>query len=124
MITLPDPIFDEAQKMADSTSRNVQDVLADMITRNFQPFPVHENREVMLREIEAYKELHPQLVKQYKGKFVAIFQGRLVDHDKDPVALLKRIKENYPGQTVLQRKVEETPDKVLRFRSPRFLSNK
>lgn len=123
-ITLPEPVFQEVLKVADSTQQNVQDVLADVITRNFQPFPVHENREAMLQEIEAYKALHAQLVEQYKGQYVAIFRGEMVDHDVNPVELLKRVKHQFPGQTVLQRKVETDPDPILRFRSPRLIPNK
>lgn len=74
----------------------------------------------MLREIEAFRALHPQLVKQYMGKYVAIYQGAVVDDDHDPVALLKRINQKYPDKVVLRRKVEKDPDPVLYFRSPRF----
>jgi hypothetical protein len=121
---LSDPVYREAQKVAHSTQQNVHDVLADVITRSFQPFPVHENRDAMLKEIKAYKALHPQLVDQFRGQYVAIFQGEMVDHDIDPVELLKRVKQQYPDQTVLQRKVESDPDPVLRFRSPRLFPNK
>jgi hypothetical protein len=120
-ITLPDPVYQQAQKIAQSTQRNVQEVLTEVITQNFQPFPVHENREAMLQEVEAFKALHPQLIKQYKGQYVAIYQGQVVDHDSDPVELLKRIKKQYPEQTVLRRKVEDDPEPVLRFRSPRLI---
>ncbi|MCP4356723.1 MAG: hypothetical protein GY796_01735 [Chloroflexi bacterium] len=71
--------------------------------------------------MDTYKKLHPQLVKQYLGKFVAIFQGELVDHDADKEALFFRIKENFPDQVVLQRQVLPDPDPLLHFRSPRLL---
>ncbi|MBX3060897.1 MAG: hypothetical protein KF770_30920 [Anaerolineae bacterium] len=70
-------------------------------------FPMHPDREQMLREIEAFKLMHRQLVQEHLGQYVAIFQGKLVDHDSDPVALLQRIKQKYPDQVVLRRKVEE-----------------
>jgi len=123
LVTLPDPVYQQAQKVAQSTPRDVQEFLTEVITQNLQPFPVHENREDMLREFEAFKMLHPQLVNQFKGQYVAIFKGQMVDHDVDPVALLKRVKEHHPGKTVLQRKVEDNPDPVLWFRSPRLMSN-
>lgn len=122
-ITLPDPIYQQAQRLAQSTQQNVQEVLIEVITRNFKPFPVHENRSAMLLEIEAFRSLHPRLVDHYTGQYVAIFRGQLVDHDNDPVELLKRVKEKFPGQTVLRRKVDANPDPVLQFRSPRFKPN-
>jgi hypothetical protein len=122
-ITLPDPVYQEAQKVAQSTQRNVQEVLTEVITKNFKPFPVNKNRSAMLQEIEAYKSLHPQLVKQYEGQYVAIFHGQMVDHDNDPVELHHRVNSRFPGETVLHRKVGDDPDPILRFRSPRLIPN-
>jgi hypothetical protein len=83
-------------------------------------FPVHPDREQMLREVEAYKMMHEQLVQQLLGQYVAIFQGTLIDHDSDPVALLQRIKQQHPDKIVLRREVEKQPEPVLHVRSPRF----
>ena len=123
LVTLPDPVYQQAQKVAQSTHRDVQEFLTEVITQNLQPFPVHENREDMLREFEAFKALHSQLLSHFKGEYVAIFQGHLVDHDENPIELLKRVKEQYPGKTVLQRKVEDNPEPVLQSRSPRLMPN-
>lgn len=74
----------------------------------------------MLGEIEAFKLMHRQLMQEYLGRYVAIFQGKLVDHDSDPVTLLQRIKQQYPDQVVLRRKVEKQPERILYVRSPRL----
>lgn len=84
-------------------------------------FPVDPRRPAMLREVEAYHRLHPELLKKYKGQHVAIYQGQLVDHDTDVEALLLRTMARFPDEVVLMRKVEESPEVVLRFRSPRLL---
>lgn len=76
--------------------------------------PVHPGREQMLREIESFKLMHKQLVQDCLGLYVAIFQGKLVDHDNDPVVLLQRIKQQYPDQVVLRRKVEKQPGPIVR----------
>ncbi len=59
-----------------------------------------------LREVNAYEALHPELVKQFLGQFVAIYQGELVDHDADEDALMKRRQRDYAGKVVLVRRVE------------------
>lgn len=120
ILTLPDTIYQQAQRIADSTQWEVDDVLTDVLAKNLQPFPVHPNREQMLREIEAFKLMHRQLVQDCLGQYVAIFQGKLVDHDSDPVALLQRIKQKYPDQVVLRRKVEKQPEPILHVLSPRL----
>lgn len=95
--------------------------LDDELVSEHDAFPVDPRRPAMLREVEAYHRLHPELLEQYKGQYVAIFQGQLVDHDQDSEALSERILARLPDQVVLQRKVEYSPEVVLQFRSPRLL---
>ena len=71
--------------------------------------------------VEAYKQMHSQLVQTYIGQFVAIYEGEIVDHDADKEALFLRVKDNFPDQIVLQRQVLAEPEPILRFRSPRFI---
>ena len=50
-------------------------------------FPAHPGRAEMKKEVATYQNLHPEHFKQYLGRYVVIFQGKLVDHDDDLVAL-------------------------------------
>ena len=122
ILTLPDYVYEQAQQIARDTQRDINEVLTDALVQTMQPFPVNENREAMLREIEAYKAMHSYLVQHYLAQYVAIYKGQLVDYDADPVALLRRVKKQYPDQVVLRRKVEKQPEIVLHFRSPRFIT--
>jgi hypothetical protein len=119
-ITLPIPedIYRQVENVAATTNRDVVEVLLETISRTFGPFPVNPNRAAMKKEIEAYKAMHPELVKKYLGQYVAIYQGRLVDHDADPIALHRRITAEFPNKTVLSRLVREEAEPVLYMRSP------
>lgn len=75
------------------------------------------------REIAAYHDLHPVLWQKYPHEHVALFQGKLVDHDLDGVALSLRIYQRFPDETVLIRQVEPDPEREIRMRSPRFMPN-
>lgn len=83
-------------------------------------YPVNAHRATMQREIAAYVEMHPTLVENYLGQYVAVYQGRLVDHDPDAVALHHRITAAYPGEVVLRRQVQREATPVLRMRSPKL----
>lgn len=120
IVDLPDHVYRRIESLARQSRRNVNDVVAEVVARSVQPFPVDANREAMLREAAAFREMHPALWRDYPDRHVAILDGQLVDHDDDPVALLQRVRQNYPGRTVLRRKVGPTPEKVLHFRSPRI----
>lgn len=71
-------------------------------------------------EIEAYHRLHPKLWEKYPGEYVAIHKQKLVDHDADKQALYARIRETFPNQFVLRRRVEEEPEREIQLRSTRF----
>jgi hypothetical protein len=120
VVDLPDHVYRRIESLARQSQRDVNAVVAEVVSRSVQPFPVNPNREAMLREAEAYRRLHPELVKAFAGRHVAILDGQVVDHDSDPVALLRRVRQNYPDRTVLRRKVDSLPEKVLYFRSPRL----
>ena len=74
----------------------------------------------MNKNVATYKTLHAKLVKEYLGQFVAIHDSQLVDYDPDPIALLQRVRCQYPNQVVLRRKVEVIAERELRIRNPRI----
>lgn len=65
--------------------------------------------------------MHSELLAKYPYQFVAIFQGKLVDHDQDVVALSQRINGNFSDETVLITDVlpEVSPEIIVR--SPRLI---
>ncbi|HRW03847.1 MAG TPA: DUF5678 domain-containing protein [Caldilineaceae bacterium] len=73
------------------------------------------------REVAAYEALHASLLKRYANQYVAIYQGKLIDHDSNKLALFQRIEEKYPNEFVLMRPVQEQPEREFYFRSPRYI---
>jgi hypothetical protein len=119
-LSLPEDVYRQVQQVAMTKQSNVTDVLLDTISDTFAPYPANPNRAAMKKEIAAYKTIHAELVKKYLGQYVALYQGKLVAHDADPVALHRRITAKYPGEVVLCRKVQEEAEPVLYMRSPRL----
>ena len=59
---------------------------------------------------------------RYEGEYVAIHGGQVVDHDREEMALVKRIQMNYPTDVVVHiRLASRKPDTELHMRSPRFV---
>lgn len=54
----------------------------------------------------AYHALHPMLLEKYLEKYVAIYKGRLIDHDDDQLTLVNRLDNSHPNQFVLVRQVQ------------------
>jgi hypothetical protein len=81
----------------------------------------HDPRQpLMEQEVAAFEELHADLVKQYLGEYVAIYQGRVIDHDRNESELIDRIEATYPTAVVLVRCVQEQLPPPLYIRSPRL----
>lgn len=59
-------------------------------------------------ETHAYESLHPQLVQQYSGEYVAVHNGVVVDHDIDVRELHLRIRAKFGQMPILLRQVTET----------------
>lgn len=82
-----------------------------------------DSNKALDQEMDAYIQMHEELKEQYLGKHVAIFQGKLVDHDNDYGSLYERVLEHYPNQTVWISTVREEAISTIQMRSPRFARN-
>lgn len=79
-----------------------------------------ETRRAIEQEANAFRQLHPELLRTMPGEFAAIIHGQLVDHDVDQLALFQRIEAAYPGQPVLIRQVRLEVEQTIDVRSPRI----
>lgn len=119
-VAVPEDLYRRVARVASTTHRDVVDVILETITAALTPFPVNPQRGAMDAEIVAYEAMHGELVEQFLGQYVAIYQGELIDRDVDPVILHQRLEEHYPGKIVLCRKVQKEATPVLNMRSPRI----
>jgi hypothetical protein len=123
ILAIPDEMYRRFERRAAATGQDVAGVLIEVINRNEtvdEGELTYEPDEAVERERAAYLSLHPMLWQKYPGEYVAIYGGKLVDHDPDGVALSQRVRRRFPNQFVLRRRVEAEPDRILQMRSPRF----
>jgi hypothetical protein len=79
-----------------------------------------EARRVIEQEAAAYQRLHSELLETLPGEFVAVHQGRVVDHDADQLALFYRVEASYGAQPVLIRQVRPEVEQTIDVLSPRI----
>ena len=79
-----------------------------------------EAQRAMQREADSFLRLHSELLATIPGQYAAIYQGRLVDHDPDQLALLQRVEERYPGLPVLICQVRLEAEQIINILSPRI----
>ena len=62
------------------------------------------------------KRYTTKLKEQYLGQYIALYQGQVVDVHADPLALNRRIRQNYPDQIVWVSQVREEPFREIYMR--------
>ena len=120
-LTIPDELYQQVAAVAQATHRLIDEVFTESLNSAFPRLHVNPRRQVMQREIAAFEAMHPTLWQQYPHHYVAIYQGKVIDHDRNQLHLLERIDQAYPQSVVLIRQVESRLPKTLRFRSPRWV---
>ena len=74
------------------------------------------------QEVKAYQAMHAHLLVQYRGEWVAIYEGQLLDHDPDEAILIQRLAAHHPDALPLVRQVEEAADRELYIPSFRLVA--
>ena len=87
------------------------------------PAPTVEEDELLdhlMAEQEAWFSQPISEREKYRGQYIAVQNGRVIDYDPDKLALLKRIRKHYRGVSIplLNGDWDEIPELV--FRSPRL----
>ncbi len=80
----------------------------------------NEARQRMKREMQAYALMHADLLRKYPREYVAIQQGKLIDHDQDQLALYQRVEKRHPDKPILIKQVLVDVEEVYHFRSPKL----
>lgn len=119
-LTIPETVYHQAARDARRQARQVEEILAEFLRRQYF-VTASDKRHALLAESEAFKQQHHQLQEMYDGQYIAMLDGKVVDHDADRVELSDRIYANYPEHTILIRRVEQQPERILHFRSPRLI---
>ncbi len=120
-LIIPDHIYQQVQQLSESEKRPISDIINNALSYTFPAIHVNPRRAQMEQETVVFWEIHPQLLAQYEGQYVAMYQGQVVDHDQDRLALVARIDQKYGDVIVLIKKVTAASEPDLYFRSPRLL---
>lgn len=119
-ISIPQTLYRRANELANKRKQPINDLLEAAIALAEAEMTT-TGQEAMAQEESAYQSMLSELVAHYDGQYVAIFQGQLIDHDADELALLRRLDAHYPDEIILMKQVRSDPLPELRMRSPRLV---
>ena len=83
--------------------------------------PWNGQRQQIELEQQSFVAQHDALLRTYAGQYIAMFQGCVIDHDVDRVALSLRVRNQYGNQPVLITMVRAEILQDIVVRSPRLL---
>jgi metal-responsive CopG/Arc/MetJ family transcriptional regulator len=133
-VTLPDEVVAKLRKAAEQEGTELSELLERAVdyyvAQTAQPaneaeddqaqkLSWEEQKRRIEEEQQAFEAQHERLSREYVGEHIAMYQGQVVDHDEDGVALHRRIRERFGNQPVLITPVLPEPVQVITVRSPR-----
>jgi hypothetical protein len=116
VLSITDETAAGLSQVADSLGISAEE-LADRAIRRYLR---EEADKKIVREEEAYRQQHAQLLAQYAGRFIAVHEGQVVDADDDELVLYGRIRERFSMMGVLIKRVTAEVEETWTMRSPRI----
>lgn len=98
-------------------------VVAEQASTPVENVYVSPERQAMQEEKARFQAMLPDLLTRYENQYVALYQGKIVDHDQDKIALALRLDKTHPNTAVLIQKVTAESEPILRMPSPRLTRN-
>lgn len=122
-ISLSESTFERLRRVAKKKKTGVSDLLNLVVENYLAHEPEAELKpDARLIQIEreqhAFETQHVDLLKQYAGQYIAMHEGRVVDHDADRASLGRRVRARYGNETLLITPVLEQVHREIRVRSP------
>jgi len=115
-IALQPDLVERVHRITKSKGDTVKDFVNQAVRERLEQLEDQELKD----EVQAFERMHPQLVKQYLGQFVAVHEGQIVDADVDFEALFLRLEKRLGDVPVLIRPVSVEPTPELRAPGPRL----
>lgn len=116
VLKLPPDLEAEVSETAKSDGIAVDELVAKAV-RQFLDMHWRERFEA---EAQAFEAMRENLLKEYAGKFVAVYKGKVIDSDQDKRTLGKRVFARYGRAPIYFQQVTAEPLPAVRIRTPRF----
>lgn len=115
-IELKEPrLVKQIEELASATTQPADQVLATAVQNYLDTL----ERSAIETETQAYWALYEELAQRYAGQFVALREGKVVDHGDDLAVLEQRVRSKFGALPVLIAPVTPPPPRELFWRGDR-----
>ncbi len=101
-----------------SSARRENKSIGELVNEAVELYLQTRWNEALAREAAAYAEMHAALWQTIPGKWIAMYEGRIVDQDDDPRSLHLRVLERFGETPVMLCQVGPTPEEEIWIRTP------
>lgn len=102
---LLEPLQRVAAERGESVNTLVEQLIADYLR--------DRRHRYLTAEMERFREHHDELRQQYEGQFIALREGKVLDHDPEGGRLYGRIHQQYGDIPVLIVEVNDQPEQLF-----------
>jgi ABC-type cobalamin/Fe3+-siderophores transport system ATPase subunit len=119
MIQLPQDLYDAVRKKAAAQKKTTDALVIEWVSEHLDESETSEITQVFEQEVAAFERMRSDLLAQYAGQFVVIYQGQVVASGSEKLALLDEVREQYGNVVCYVEKVASDSPRTVRMPSVR-----
>ena len=116
-VRLPQDLYDAVDKQAKRQRKTADDLVVEWVVEKMGETELVEADTAFEREIDAFNALKPELLAQYPGQYVAIYQGQVVVNGDNRLALVKEVYSQFGEVPCYVEKITLEPLRQVRMPS-------
>lgn len=110
----------ELYKRVEEAAQEHKASVDEILTKAIERYLWELDRRKVSNESQVYRQQHTELKGQYLGKYIAMHDGQVVDHDSDFRVLRQRVQQRFGRTPVMITLVEDIADQTLARRGFRL----
>ncbi len=118
-IQLPQDLYDAVRKKAAAQQKTTDALVTEWVSEHLDESETSEMTQAFEQEVAAFDQMRTDLLTQYAGQFVAIYQGKVVANGSEKLALLDKVREQYGNVVCYVEKVAPDSPRTVRMPSVR-----
>ncbi|MFZ1395348.1 MAG: DUF5678 domain-containing protein [Candidatus Promineifilaceae bacterium] len=119
IIQLPQDLYDAVRKKAAAQQKTTDALVTEWVSEHLDESETSEITQAFEQEVAAFEQMRADLLTQYAGQFVAIYQAKVVASGSDKLALLDKVREQYGNVVCYIEKVAPDSPRTVRMPSVR-----
>ncbi len=119
MIQLPKDLYETVRKQAKAQQKTADSLVVEWVSEKADETGRVAIDEAFMQEVAAFEALKPDLLEQYPGQYVAIYQKQVVAVGDNRLALVKEVYSQFGEVPCFVEKVTLEPMRRVRMPSIR-----